>query len=55
MSSKDELTKSIDLWLQWDQCKETRQEIEQLKVKFFLSFSTGFFVLSKYLVGIEMG
>jgi hypothetical protein len=30
----DELLKTIDLWLQWDQCEETRKQIEQLKVIF---------------------
>jgi hypothetical protein len=34
-SPSDELRKSVDLWLQWDQCQSTRKEIEQLKVKFF--------------------
>jgi hypothetical protein len=34
-SPSDELLKSIDLWLQWDQCEATRKEIEQLKVIFF--------------------
>ena len=28
----DELLKSIELWLKWDQCEKTRKEIEQLKV-----------------------
>ena len=39
----DELRKSVDLWLQWDQCQSTREEIEQLKVLFFfLEFSLKF-------------
>ncbi|CAF1413927.1 unnamed protein product [Adineta ricciae] len=30
-SPSDELLKSIDLWLKWDQCETTRKEIEELK------------------------
>jgi len=35
-SPSDELLKSIELWLKWDQCETTRKEIQQLKV-FFLN------------------
>jgi hypothetical protein len=35
VSPSDELRKSVDLWLQWDQCESTRKEIEQLKVFIF--------------------
>jgi hypothetical protein len=31
-SPSDELRKSIELWLKWDQCETTKKEIEQLKV-----------------------
>jgi hypothetical protein len=34
-SPSDELRKSIELWLKWDQCEATRKEIEQLKVFLF--------------------
>jgi hypothetical protein len=30
----DELLKSVELWLKWDQCETTKKEIEQLKVIF---------------------
>jgi phosphoglucomutase/phosphopentomutase len=30
-SPSEELLKSIDLWLKWDQCETTKKEIEQLK------------------------
>ncbi len=36
VSPSDELRKSVDLWLQWDQCESTRKEIEQLKVFIFI-------------------
>jgi hypothetical protein len=36
-SPSDKLRKSVDLWLQWDQCQSTREEIEQLKVIIDLS------------------
>lgn len=29
----NDLLKLIDLWLKWDQCEQTRAEIEQFKVK----------------------
>jgi hypothetical protein len=41
-SPSDELLKSIDLWLQWDQCEVTRKEIEQLKVTFSIHRSLSF-------------
>jgi len=31
-SPSEELLKSIDLWLKWDQCETTKKEIEELKV-----------------------
>ena len=34
-SPSNELRKSIELWLEWDQCESTKKEIEQLKVLFF--------------------
>jgi hypothetical protein len=42
-SPSDELIKSIDLWLQWDQCEATINEIKQLKVKFSISPAPPFF------------
>lgn len=36
-SPSDELLKSIELWLKWDQCESTKKEIEQLKVFIFLN------------------
>ena len=30
----EKLLKLIDLWFEWDQCEETRKEIEDLKVNF---------------------
>ena len=45
-SPSDELLKSIDLWLQWDQCEATRKEIEQLKVIFLIPLSIYYFLPS---------
>jgi phosphomannomutase len=45
-SPSDELLKSIELWLKWDQCETTRKEIEQLKVS---SFFFKYFKINNFL------
>ena len=51
----DELLKTIDLWLKWDQCEETRKQIEQLKVVFSNGFILSSLTLCFSLGRIEMG